>query len=237
MKQEYVLLKQENDLLNELKGRTFDNRLKDNALNILNEIHDKADFVCGEKALCYVVRDNVVKGVGGSTLMQNTKTGKLHSDLILDNYGIWLSGVFKGGVLSKTVTLTTEAGLAKGVITYFTSSQFNSGGTLRVLLQVGSGTTAPTRADINIETAFASAPENNFFESTIPIYDNVNARFRNLGSITASGSGTINESILQHFWNDSTITGFIFTSFRDIISPGVPFINGDSIILEYTTQV
>jgi len=238
MKQQYVLLRQENDLLNELRGRTFNDRLKDNALKILNEIHDKADYNCMEKSLVYVVRDGMVKGLGGSTLMKNTKTGKLHSDLLLNNFGLFYTGLFRGVVGTKTVTLTDEGGVATAVRPYSTSETFNDTTSFRILLQVGSGLTAPARADINVETAFGTAPESNFFESTRPVYNVANSNYKNNGQITAGGAGTVNESIFQHFMGENVFPqSATVTMFRDTISPGVPFIIGDGIILEYTTQI
>ncbi len=239
MKQQYVLLRQENDLLNELKGRTFNDRLKDDALKILNEIHDKADFTCPEKTLCYVVRDNVLKGVGGSTLMKNTKTGKLHSDLILDNYGKFMAGIFKGLVGGANLMfLVDEVGATRTLRVYTTSNQFNDAVARRVVLQVGGGITPPARDDFDIETALGTAPENVFFDCNIPVWISANGTFKNTGNITAGGSGTINESILQHHWTEAGagVSG-IFTSFRDSISPGVAFIPGDGIIVEYTVQL
>ena len=65
MKQQYVLLKQENDLLNSLIGQSFNQRTKFEADKILKEIHKQADKYSMEKAMCYVIDKGEIKGVGG----------------------------------------------------------------------------------------------------------------------------------------------------------------------------
>jgi len=238
MKQQYVLLRQENDLLNELKFRTFDNRLKHEAEKILSEIHDKADYGCMEKALCYNVRDGMVKGVGGSSLMKDVKTGKLRSDLILDQFGIFMEGMFNGLTGSdRNVVMTDDVGTDTTMRVYGTSGTFNDVSSGRILLQVGQGTTPPTRADINLETPFVGGAESVFFESTRPSYNLSNFNWKNAGQITVAGAGTVNESIFKHLMDEPSGATAIFTMYRDIISPGVPFIIGDGIFLEYTTQL
>ena len=106
------------------------------------------------------------------------------------------------------------------------------------LVQVGSGITAPTRGDFNIETPFASAPE-----STRVLTGNggYNA---SLGTVSVTtnisptgGAGTVNETNL--FWaisNDAGSSVFFLMS-RDIISPGVSFVGGQAIIPVYTWQI
>ncbi len=241
MNQRMILLRQENDLLNALKGQSFNQKSKHEALKILLEIHDKTDYVCMEKALCYIVRDGMLKGVGGSTLMEDPKTGKIHSDLILNNFGIWMSGVYMGGFVgAKTVfNMITSVGNNRAVVTrnLGLSLLYNNSTGFRSLLKVGAGTTAPTRTDFEIETDFGSAPENVLFESSIPTYNNTNFNWNNAGQITAGGSGTVNESVLQVVWRTNDNSSNVFSLFRDIISPGQAFVASDTIILEYTTQI
>ncbi len=237
MIQKMILLRKENDLLNALKGQSFNEKSKFEAYKILQQIHEKADYACMSKALCYVTNKGEIKGVGGSSLMQD-KNGEIHSDLILDTFGQWLSGIFKGGILSRTVFFPDETGVVKGVVTYNNVSfLYNDSVTFRTLMQLGSGITAPARTDFDIDTALATAPENTFFESTIPTYNLTNFNFKNSGQVTAGGPGTINESILQTVWFDNVLSVRIFTMFRDIISPAVPFVIGDSLNLEYTVQI
>jgi len=238
MIQQYDLLRKDNDLLNSLIGQSFNQKSKFEAEKILDEIHSKAaGRTIGKKTLCYIVDKQEIKGVGGSTLMKDKKTGKITSNLILDNFGIWLSRVWKGGVITISAALITTAGSAKSVNVYTSGSQFNSANAFRGLLQVGSGNTAPARTDIAIETAFGSGPEATFFESSIPVYNLGNSNFKNLGQITALGSGTVNESVFLVAWRATDLSTQIYALYRDIISPGQAFITGQSIALEYTTQM
>ena len=53
MKQQLILLREENDLLNSLIGQSFNQRTKFEAEKILTEIHSKAqDRSIGKMALC-----------------------------------------------------------------------------------------------------------------------------------------------------------------------------------------
>jgi len=239
LNQQYVLLRKENDLLNSLIGQSFNEKSKFEARRILDEIHSKTEGrIIEKKSLCYVVDENEIKGVGGSSLMQNKKTGEIVSNLLLDNFGIWLSGIMKGGVAAKSVVLKDQSNVDKTFLIYATAGTlFNNSGTFRTLMKVGSGTTVPARTDFNIETSFPTAPESGNMESTIPTYNPSLGIFKNVGGLTAGGSGTINESILLIVWNTSAGINTVLTMFRDIISPGQSFIVGNSIALEYTTQI
>jgi len=242
MKQEYILLKQENDLLNSLIGQSFNERTKFEADKILKEIHSKAqDRSIGKMALCYVIDKNQVLGVGGSTLLKDKKTGEIKSNLILNNFGLWLAKIFS--------TLTTSNQSFTGVNTSgvnspihsraLTSNVFNitSGGAVGVRLIVGSGSTPPARTDFFVQTKFITAPENALFASGFPVYNSGLGNFKNLGSILAGGSGTINESALIDRMRTQASGIADLSLFRDIISPAVPFIAGQSIALEYTIQL
>ena len=241
MKQQLILLREENDLLNSLIGQSFNQRTKFEAEKILTEIHSKAqDRSIGKMALCYVIDKNQVLGVGGSTLLKDKK-GKITSNLILDNFGLWLAKIFS--------TLTTTNQSFTGVNTgganspihsrALTSNVFNitSGGAVGVRLIVGSGSTPPARTDFFVQTKFITAPENALFASGFPVYNSVLGNFKNLGSILARGSGTINESALVDRMRTQASGIADLSLFRDIISPAVPFIAGQSIALEYTIQL
>ncbi len=244
MIQQYVLLRKENDLLNSLVGQSFNQKSKFEAARILDEIHSKAQSrMISKKALCYVTDKNEILGVGGSTLMKNKKTGEIVSNLILDNFGIWLAGIFHINIGSnKSVILKDRTGVNETLLVIANSTTvFNfrtSGGARGVLIQVGSGSTPPARTDFDIETAFATAPESiNFTGVSDPVYSSALGNFKFLAAITAGGSGTINESILLSFWQNTANVAKSFVHFRDIISPGQAFVPGQSIALEYTVQL
>ncbi len=241
MKQEYILLREKNDLLNSLIGQSFNQKSKFEADNILKEIHKKADQYSMEKALCYVLDKGEIKGVGGSSLMQNKKSGEIVSDLILDQFGVLFAGVLsKFQVADKIIQLkTTLGGLVnlKAIGSGTTFPQLGFGG-IGNRFQVGSGSTSPARSDFNIETAFGTAPESGLMSpASDPVFNSGLGNFKMIASIIAGGAGTINESVwIGTFLNTANATNS-YAFFRDIISPAVPFIAGQSIALEYTVQL
>jgi len=86
-----ILLRKENDDLKCLISQSFNEKNKFEAEKILNEIHSKAENrMIGKKALCYIVKNGIIRGVGGSTLMMD-KNGKIVSNLILDQLGGFLA--------------------------------------------------------------------------------------------------------------------------------------------------
>lgn len=241
MKQEYVLLKKENDLLNSLIGQSFNERTKLEAYKIIKEIHKQADQYSMEKALCYVVDKGEVKGVGGSTLMKDKKTGEIVSDLILDQFGVLFAGVLsKFQVADKIIQLKNTSGALinlKPIGTPTTFAQLGFGG-IGNRFQIGSGSTPPVRQDFNIETAFGTAPESGLMSpATDPVFNSGLGNFKMIASITAGGAGTINESVWIGTWLNSANATNQYAMFRDIISPAVAFVAGQTIALEYTIQL
>jgi len=191
MSQQYVLLRKENDLLNSLIGQSFNQKSKFEAEKILKQIHKKADQYCMEKALCYIVDNGEIKGVGGSSLMKNKKTGEIVSDLILDQFGIWLAGIFsKDTTAIKSVTMKQESGANTTLTIYTNSNVLNFNRTTSsnkgCLIRVGSGSTPPARTDFKIETGFGIAPENARFNAvTDPVFNSGLGNFKYISSIIA----------------------------------------------------
>jgi len=243
MSQQYVLLRKENDLLNSLIGQSFNQKSKFEAYKILKQIHKQADQYSMEKALCYIVDKGEIRGVGGSSLMKNKKTGQIVSDLILDQFGIWLAGIFsKDTGVTKNVIMKQESGANETVSIYTNSNVNNFNRTTSsnkgCLIQIGQSSTPPARTDFKISTAFVTAPESIRFNAVLdPVFNSGLGNFKYISSIIAGGSGTINESILLSDWVVIGAIDKIFTLFRDIISPGQAFIAGQSIALEYTIQL
>ncbi len=237
MMQDFTARRDLNEPLNAMIGQSFNEKSKHESLKILNEIHSVAQQrTLDKKALCYILENDEIKGVGGSTVMERSD-GKLVSNLILNNFGKWLTGIHKGGVLTNSVELINNASVSRTVIIYAAATNFNDAVANRMRLQVGSGTTPPTRADIDIETPLSTAPEMMEFESTVPVYNLTNGDFKNTGVVTAGGSGTVNEAIMQALWIFNTGVTDLFTVYRDLISPGQVFTIGQTIALEYTTQL
>ncbi len=233
------LLRKENDPLNSLIGRSFNEKSKFQAEKILSEIHSRAQSrTVSKTALCYILDKDEIKGVGGSTLMK-TKDGKIVSNLILDNFGVWLAAIFRknvGGNLA--ITMPDDGGVIRNVHIYNLSPLFNSGlGNSGSALKVGSGTTAPTRSDFEIETDFVASPENlDFALGSSPTYFSGPGNFQSAGSIIAGGSGTVNESVHELIFNAQAVQR-TFTIFRDIITPAQAFLAGQTIALSYTIQL
>jgi len=239
MIQQYELLRKENDPLKSLIGQSFNQKNKFEAEKILDEIHSKAESrLIGKTALCYVHDQGEIKGVGGSTLMKD-KNGKIVSNLILDQLGVWLAGIFKSGITAnKTVVMQTSGDVAENVNTYGATVFNNSGTNFGAYIEIGSGSTAPARDDFSIETAFGTSPEDFRFDtSSDPVWNSGLGNFKALGSIVAGASGTINESSLLFLWDNNASTLRQFNVFRDAISPGQAFTAGQSIAVEYTVQL
>jgi len=235
------LLRKENDPLNSLIGRSFNQKSKFQAEKILNEIHSRAQSrTVSKSALCYILDKDEIKGVGGSTLMK-TKDGKIISNLILDQFGVLFAGVLsKFQVADKIIQLkSTTGGLInlKAIGSGTTFPQLGFGG-IGNRFQVGAGVTAPARTDFNIETAFGTAPESGLMApATDPVFNSGLGNFKMNASITAGGAGTINESVwIGTFLNTANATNN-YAFFRDIITPAQVFIASETIALEYTVQL
>lgn len=232
-----VLLREKNDPLNSLIGQSFNQKSKLAAEKILDEIHIVAQSrTIGKKVLCYIVDKNEIKGVGGSTLMKD-KDGKIVSNLILDPLGRVLALLFRGHPSpSISVGITDEDNIGRAVRCY-TSQNYTNQVAKGCVHKVGSGSTAPTRTDADTETDFGTSPEDSNTDSSDPVWDSATGTLKSVSSMSAGGSGTVNESVMKNGWNDTTANLRLFSMFRDIISPALDFIAGQSIVLEYKLQL
>jgi len=234
-----ILLRKENDDLKCLISQSFNQKNKFEAEKILDEIHSKAQSrTIGKKALCYIVKNGIIRGVGGSTLMMD-KNGKIHSNLILDQWGGFLAQFFHpNSFVSASFNINDDGNNSENLFVYRNASAFNTLATLGSAVQVGSSATPPVRTNFNIGNPFGTAPENATFNGVSdPVYNSGLGNLKYVASITAGGSGTINESILVNVWRNSGNIAKTFALFRDIISPAQSFISGQSIALEYTVQL
>jgi len=242
MTQQFIALRERNDPLKELIGNSYNQKSKAEAERILKEIHSIGSGRTLDKhALCYATRDGEIKGVGGSSLLEDKLTGEIQSNLITDNFGQWLAGMFKlQNTSTRTVTMVDSGGTPRNVQTYGNGLQYNETpvSSPGMTVAVGSGITAPARTDFAIETLFASLPESSAFNLSVnSTYNNSTSTIKLQGNITAGGSGTINESIHFGVWQDTSPGTRAYAVYHDTISPGIPFVIGDGIILEYTTQI
>lgn len=239
MTQQFTLLRKENDLLKSLIGQSFNQKSKFVAAKILDEIHSKAEgrFI-GKKALCYITNKDEILGVGGSTLMKN-KHGKIVSNLILDNFGEILAGFLFGNPAASATSVLIDVGGTPRNLVHFAPTNFNTDSNLLGMLhRVGSGTTAPARDDIEIETSFGTSPEDADYNSdaAVPSFDTPSGTMKSTGSIVAGAGGTVNELILKAKWKVGA-SSFDFSLFRDSVSPGQAFVMSDTITTEFTVQM
>lgn len=242
MKQEYIVLKKNNDSLNSLIGKSFNQKSKQEAYKILCEIHEKSEQKSFSKALVYVIDKNEIKGVGGSSLMKDKKTGKIISDLLNNNFGDLFSKFFKPvAVTNSTATLIDETNTTDFYRCFRATSGavYNSGSGANI--QIGSGAVAPSRSDFAINTAFGTAPEsvrqNLLFGSSVWVSGL--GRVTTIAmALTAGGSGTIRETVLFWRWNNFGNTAQRFNLMtRDLISPTLAFNPAQNIQVDYTWQL
>jgi len=241
MKEQYVLLRKENDLLNSLIGQSFNQKNKFEAEKILTEIHSKAqNRSIGKTALCYITDKDEIKGVGGSTLIKD-KNGKIFSNLILDQFALVLAGLFNQPIAQPSFSQRTIKNISNSnnTVNLIQNEPFNDNdtGTLGCQMQVGSGSTTPLRTNFNIETAFGTAPESGFILQGTPVYNSSLGQIKFNGSIITGGAGTINEAGFFGQFKRSSEDVEIYMFFRDIISPAQAFVAFQTITVEYTIQL
>ncbi len=165
------------------------------------------------------------------------KDGKIVSNLILFPFGGVLALLFRGNPSpSISIGITDEDNIGRAVRCY-TSQNYTNQVAKGCVHKVGQGSTAPARSDIDTETDFGTSPESANIDSSDPVFDSATGTLKSVSAMSAGGSGTINESVLKNGWNDTTANLRIFSMFRDIISPAVSFLTGESIVLEYKLQL
>jgi hypothetical protein len=109
------------------------------------------------------------------------------------------------------------------------------------LLQLGSSTTAATRIDYKINTALGTAPESGLFATGNGVYGGSSgsgaASMSFSGSVSAGGTGTVNEA--GFFGQFTMISGTIttFMLFHDVLSSGVAYVAGNILPLSYSIQL
>jgi len=253
MKQEYVVLRKENDWLYDYVGKQYSRSLLGKAYDRLYKEHGKFGFPGFAKSIVTVIDEHKrILAMGGSSLLKERKTGKIIPDLTMNNFGALFAAAFTKVPAnnSRTATLTNTAGQTGGAFGSLTtynarevdnnsfgySSQPTSPAVHGTLFQVGSGSSAPTKSDNNIETAFGTAPEDALVNGTNETYDTANSRLIADIAIVAGGAGTVNESGYFGNWFGSAGVSTFFLIFHDAISPGVPFIATNTITPSYTWQ-
>jgi hypothetical protein len=165
------------------------------------------------------------------------------NDLILANFGNFLGGVVRAPITtaSAAVNLNDNTNTARAFQIYgpYNGTNFflsgSTGGSLGTYLQLGSGTTAATRADYKITTALGTAPESGQFATSNGIYGGGAMSFS--GSVSAGGAGTVNETGFFGSWISTNGTTYVIMLFHDILSSGVAYVAGNILPLSYSIQM
>jgi len=236
-------------LKQEVIGKEFDDKLND----VMAEYFSKRKWETlgylprpGVIGMVHILEDGMVKKVGGSDPF----------DIINDNWGKMLASQFCvptnvfndsrcwiGQGTGLRGTTGTYVGTVAGHSAYYGSNQsdsaFNQDDGGSSYFQIGSGLTAPTETDYEVETPFVSAPEAN---KTLQV--GVGGYSPSIGRVSQGtnigptlGGGTINELCLFSLWNNSQGTAGFFMTSRDAISPGVDFVTGETIFAQYFWQI
>jgi len=242
---QYYLLKEKNDSLNSLIGQSFNEKSKLEAEKILTEIH-KGYFSSWSKSLVYCIepKTNEILGVGGSSLFYDNKRKRIHSDLLLDNFGIFLRAWFTftpSGVNSIATMKTDDSTFQCFAIYELAQAVFSYNQVFGMRIRIGSSSVI-ARSDFNVTTPFASAPESDLTNIlATSTYQSSTGKIIGIstGISPTGGSGTVRESGL--------FAGLSFTGSggaqkrvmmaHDAISPVVPFTVGKQIVVNYTWQL
>jgi len=225
-----------NEYLNQYKGKTSSEKLLFDAKEYLIEEKFKKSTKSPMEVCMIHVENPLTKeitGIGGS----------IPNDLIMNNLGFWLASHFRNSnnVTTNILGLIDTGSVARSLLLVTSvpsTSQYNNtltgvGGSTT---QIGSGSTAPTRFDDNIEVAFGTAPESGLLANSLNVLDVPNGRFDILSSVLAGGSGTIREAgMIMFFAEGATDRQFLFS--RDLISPNVPFVVAQTINITWTWQM
>ncbi len=220
----------ENSQLLEHIGETKTKKLIDSIQSEYKELQRK-QFPKSEnltKTCCVVSvlekNETEIKSIGMSCV----------NDLFLDNWGLFLAVLLGGQGGFFSFRQISNVGQNMFVVRNLTKYNETSGA-VGAKVQIGQGSTPPTRSDFAIDSAFASSPENSLQNVGTASYQVGLSKITIPIQITPTGgSGSIAEAVLFGQWvqqGTNTIQSFALS--RDLISPVVGFVNGQSINLDY----
>jgi len=248
--QQYIVLPKQNEWLQDLIGKSYNQKLIHQAAKKLFIKHGLETGLPGLAKAIVTVTDTKTKeilGIGGSSILENIKTGKKIADITTDNWGRWFASLMAPvDNLSHSFSNDQITGATESLRVYLpaaapsTSFNFTSfaGPTGKgSQIQVGSGSSAPARTDVNIETAFGSAPESGRISSVQAVFDQPSGTLSTVNPIIAGGAGTVSEAAFYFLWHrflGSALLSYLY--FHDSISPGVAFVGAQTITLTYTVQ-
>jgi len=251
MKQEYIVIPKQNEWLQDLIGKSYNQKLIHQAAKKLFIKHGLETGLPGLAKAIVTVTDTKTKeilGIGGSSILENIKTGKRIADITTDNWGRWFAGLmvpvnnlsrsFAGDQINGATESLRAYLPAAASSTAFNFTSFAGPINIGSEVQVGSGTSAPARTDVNIETNFGSAPENGRISTVAALYDQPSGSLSTVNPIgPTGGTGTVSEAGFFFVWHRFLGSAILrYLHFHDSISPGVSFIAAQTITLTYTIQ-
>jgi len=187
-----------------------------------------------------------------STVMIQDKRGLIkgisqsrRNNLILDHFGEWLALMFRAPVDARNTFIFNDTDLVARTFSFYHSAgavddvfcRKEAAGAINIgtTMEIGSGTTAATRADEQIETNFVVAPEDDAFPTGVGAY--AVGAIACAGAIVAGGAGTINETLLSGMWCDEGGVAREVALLHDILVAGEAFVLGDTITVTYTLNL
>jgi len=171
---------------------------------------------------------NEILEIGG------TVPGDIFTDFIGQVLGLWFQTPINN---TQGITATSnDIGNTIRTFRVWTNATgggvFSSGGTSEgTQMQLGTGTTAPTRADVAITTAFGTAPESGQFSTGGGSYGGGTTTVS--GSLTSGGVGTVNEGLLIHKAADTGAALRQWSLAHDLTT-ATPFIANKSITAQWS---
>lgn len=244
---EYEVIRN-NDWLQDYSGWTYSDQLRDTLARGLFEEHSKkADVgMAGiEKALVFCLDPETLEiqknGVAGSSLLREKKSDKIWEnllqrtmikkrqvigDLILDNFGLAFAKIVAFPAVSATQALVD---ITNASHTFHWNNNTPAWAGNPAALLMGSGTTAPARANYSVQTLLVSAPENNILAITSDAaYTGAFTVIYQADANPTGGSGTVNEICSINQWKDIVPTVQAIAITRDVLN------NGLSVAVPYT---
>ena len=182
-------------------------------------------------ATVIISQGDIIKGISQSK----------RNNLIMNNFGKILAGIYRAPVaaLGGIITVQDDSDAAREMYAIAVTATVFNAATAKALgsqVKVGSGSTAAARDDFNIETAFATGPEDAAFDTGSGSY--AAGAISIAAAISAGGSGTINETALFGAWYypDPGAIALII-QFHDILVSGEAFTPGNTITVAYTINL
>jgi len=214
------------------EGKTFNEKLVNEIYAYIKEERIKSNLNHHNylpASLVTSLKDDEIKKIGCS----------IPNDIINDNLGELLAAIFRPvSTGTKTVTTFEDTNPTTRSLIIYSSTvgelyTSGAGGAL-TRVQLGQGSTAPTRTDFNIETPFANGgPEDGKNKtddgSFLPSSNQVQVG-KLIGPM--AGGGTITETCLFGVWN-ATVGGLAeFLASRDLVG-SIPFLIGEFVSVRY----